>query len=220
MAVALFAITGSIAVIPIFIAATDGQSAPQRRKTALIAAGTYVIAGLIALFVGNAALKFFGISVAALRVAGMAVVAVIGWKMLNAPTPVAADQKDHHLHTASNTKVPKPVKSAGKDAPSPMSVGVMPLGFPIYGGPGAISIVISWGTGTKPVYLSAMIAILANAAVIIALDFLAGPITRLVGAEGLLITEKVFGLLVVAIAVTGMAAAVLVLFPGLAGGAH
>lgn len=218
MAVALFAITGSISIIPIFVAATDGQSGFQRRETALIAAATYVVAGLIALFVGNAALNFFGISVAALRVAGMAIVTVIGWKMLNAPTPVATARKDHHLHTASNTQIP--VSATGARVPSPLTVGIMPLGFPIYGGPGVLSVVISWGSGAKPVYLAALLAILVNAAAIIALDFLAAPITRLVGAEGLLITEKVFGLLVVAIAVTGMAAALLALFPGLAGGVH
>lgn len=220
MAVALFAITGSIAIIPIFVATTDGQTPAQRRETALIAAGTYVVAGLIALFVGNAALQFFGINVAALRVAGMAVVAVIGWKMLNSATPITADPRDHHLHVASNTKVPAPQKSASAVDASPVSVGVMPLGFPIYGGPGVLSVVISWGTGPKPVYLGALLAIGANAIAIIALDFLAAPITRLIGVEGLLITEKVFGLLVVAIAVTGMSGALLALFPGLAGGVH
>ena len=96
----------------------------------------------------------------------------------------------------------------------------MPLGFPIYGGPGVLSVVIAWGTGAKPVYMAALIAILVNAALIIILDFLAIPITRLVGAQGLLATEKVFGLIVVAIAISGMTGALLVLFPGLAGGAH
>jgi multiple antibiotic resistance protein len=96
----------------------------------------------------------------------------------------------------------------------------MPLGFPIYAGPGVLSIVIAWGSGPRPVYLAAAIAILANAAIILALDFLATPITHLIGAQALLVTEKVFGLIVVAIAVGGMASALLALFPGLAGLAH
>jgi multiple antibiotic resistance protein len=44
---------------------------------------------------------------------------------------------------------------------------------------------------------------------------LAAPITRIIGAEGLLVTEKLFGLIVVAIAVGGMASALRELFPGL-----
>lgn len=223
MIVSLFAITGSIAIIPIFVAATAGQTGSQQRKTALIATATYIVAGLIALFIGNAALDLFGISVNALRVAGMAVVAVIGWNMLNAPTP-SADEKEaaegHHLHVASNTKIARAGAASRKTAPSPLGVGIMPLGFPIYGGPGVLSVIIAWGSGPKPVYLAAVVAILANAALIVVLDFLATPITRLIGAEGLLVTEKVFGLIVVAIAVSGMVGALLVLFPGLAGGVH
>jgi len=226
MTVALFAITGSIAIIPIFIAATDGQTNQERRKTALIATMTYTIAAIVALFVGNAILGFFGISVSALRVAGMAIVATIGWKMMNAslPTPAADvgapgsdSDNHHHLHAASNTKITKIGYAEGQPIPTPMGVGIMPLGFPIYGGPGVLSIVIAWGTGAKPVYMAALIAILINAAAIIILDFLAVPITKLVGEQGLLATEKVFGLIVVAIAITGMTGALLVLFPGLAG---
>ena len=224
MIVGLFAITAPIAVLPIFIGATDGQTGGQRRMTALVATGTYLVFGFLALFAGQAALDVFGISVPALRAAGMAVIAVIGWQMLNAATPViaahAAVPETHHIHAASNTKVPAAGSNPGKPAPSPFSVGIMPLGFPIYAGPGVLSIIIAWGSGPRPVYLAAAIAILANAAIILALDFLATPITRLIGAQALLVTEKVFGLIVVAIAVGGMASALLALFPGLAGTAH
>jgi multiple antibiotic resistance protein len=227
MIVGLFAITAPIAVLPIFVAATEGQTGSQQRRTAMIAVATYVGAGAIALFVGNAVLGFFGVSVAALRVAGMAVIAVIGWQMLNAPTPSADDADGdgaatgtHHLHAASNTKVARAGVAGRKQIPSPLTVGIMPLGFPIYAGPGVLSVIIAWGSGSKPVYLSALVAILSNAAIILALDFLATPITRLIGSAGLLVTEKVFGLIVVAIAVTGMTSALLVLFPGLAGSVH
>lgn len=226
MIVGLFAITAPIAVLPLFIAATDGQSSAGRRKTALVATATYVVAGLIALFIGNAVLSVFGVSVAALRVAGMAVIGVIGWKMLNAPTPTRTSgrpeesghaTRTHHLHAASNTRiaVAKQVPAAG--GPSPVSVGIMPLGFPIYAGPGVLSVIIAWGSGARPVYFAAIVAIVANGAIILLLDLLAEPITGLIGAEALLVTEKVFGLIVVAIAIGGLATALLVLFPGLAG---
>ncbi|WP_255245685.1 hypothetical protein [Sphingobium sp. D43FB] len=61
----------------------------------------------------------------------------------------------------------------------------------------------------------AIAAILANAALILGLNLAATPITRIIGAEALLVTEKLFGLVVVAIAVGGMASALLILFPGL-----
>ena len=108
MFMALFAITAPIAAVPLFVAATEGQSESERRRTALIAAATYVFAGLVALFAGNAALSFFGVSVAALRLAGMAVVAVIGWQMINAPTAIAepiGSEGKARLHAASNTRI-------------------------------------------------------------------------------------------------------------------
>ena len=213
MIVGLFAITAPIAVLPLFVATTTGQVPVDQRRTALIAAATYLVAGMLGLFAGNAALNVFGVSVAALRVAGMAVIGVIGWQMLNAPTPVEATPVRSHHHRASNTHVQ--VAAEGGVAPSPTSVGILPLGFPIYAGPGVLSVIIAWGSGSPPVYLAAMVAILANAAIIVVLDFLAAPITRLIGEKALLITEKVFGLLVVAIAVGGMASALVVLFPGL-----
>jgi multiple antibiotic resistance protein len=183
----------------------------------LLAAATYVFAGLAALFIGNAALSFFGVSVVELRLAGMAVVAVIGWQMINAPTVVSEETMPNgaaRLHAASNTTI-----TQGNDRcpPSPFSIGVTPLGFPIYAGPGVLSVVIAWGSGPEPVYVIAVIAILANAALLLALNMLAAPITRIIGAQGLLVTEKLFGLLVVAIAVGGMATALRELFPGLQG---
>lgn len=215
MFMALFAITAPIAAVPLFVAATEGQSEPERRQTALIAAATYLFAGLVALFAGNAALSFFGVSVAALRLAGMAVVAVIGWQMINAPTAIAepaGSEGKARLHAASNTRIDR---ADGRPSPTPLSIGVTPLGFPIYAGPGVLSVIIAWGSGPEPVYTIAVIAIVANAALFLALNFLATPITRIIGAEALLVTEKLFGLIVVAIAVGGMASALLVLFPGL-----
>jgi multiple antibiotic resistance protein len=215
MFMALFAITAPIAAVPLFVAATEGQSGRARRKTALVAGATYLIASLVALVSGNSVLAFFGVKVAALRLAGMAVVAVIGWRMINAPTAIAEhsdDQAAMRLHAASNTRIGH---ASGIPAPSPLSIGVTPLGFPIYAGPGVLSVIIAWGSGSAPEYLVAVIAIFANAALLVGLNFLATPITRLIGAEGLLVTEKLFGLVVVAIAVGGMASALMVLFPGL-----
>jgi multiple antibiotic resistance protein len=82
-------------------------------------------------------------------------------------------------------------------------------------GPGVLSVIIAWGSGSEPEYMIAVVAILANAALILGLNFLAAPITRIIGPERLLGTEKLFGLIVVAIAVGGMASALLILFPGL-----
>jgi len=131
----------------------------------------------------------------------MAVVAAIGWKMV----------------TASSTRVDAAVPITPQVFPSPRSVGITPLGFPIYAGPGALSVIIARGSGPEPVYISAILAILANAALILLLNSAAASITRKTGPEGLLVTGKLFGLIVVAVAVDGMAGALIQLLPGLRG---
>ena len=214
MFVGLFGITAPIAAIPLFVTATDGQAGHERRRTALIAMATYLVAAFVALFAGNAALVFFGVSYSGMRLAGMAVVAVIGWKMINAPTVVTRrtlNVPDQHFHAASNTRVEI---SKEMTAPSPRSVGITPLGFPIYAGPGVLSVIIAWGSGPQPVYVSAVVAILANALVIVTLNFLAITIVRMVSSEALLVTEKFFGLIVVSLAVDGITGTLLVIYPG------
>ena len=91
----------------------------------------------------------------------------------------------------------------------------MPLGFPLYAGPGVLSVIISWSSLSSHIYIPALAAIAANAIIIVILNSLAEPISRIVGAQGLLITEKIFGLFVLAMAVAGMAESLVVLFPGL-----
>jgi multiple antibiotic resistance protein len=129
------------------------------------------------------------------------VVATIGWKMVTATVPRIA--------------IAAPGTSLAR--PSPHSVGITPLGFPIYAGPGALSVIIAWGSGPEPVYTSAILAILADAALILLLNSAAATITRRIGPEGLLVTGKLFGLIIVAVAVDGMAGALMQLLPGLRG---
>src|SRR5690606_8153991 len=133
--------------------------------------------------------------------AGMAVVAGIGWKMV----------------TASAARVAEIVPALPLACPTPRSVGITPLGFPIYAGPGALSVIIAWGSGPEPVYVSAILAILANAALILLFNSAAAMLTRRIGPEGLLVTGKLFGLIIVAVAVDGMTGALLHLLPGLRG---
>jgi len=200
MFVGLFAVTAPIADLPLFVAATEGQSSAERRKTAVITTLTYLLVCGVALFAGNAALGIFGVSLPGLRLAGMTVVAAIGWNMVRAArVPVA-------------TVVP-----GTSPCPTPASVGITPLGFPIYAGPGAISVIIAWGSGPEPVYVSAILAIFANATLILLLNSAATSVTRLIGAGGLWIMGKLFGLVILAVAIDGIASSLIELLPGLRG---
>ncbi|WFU37071.1 MarC family protein [Bradyrhizobium brasilense] len=66
-----------------------GLTDRERARIALRIA-VYALVILMSLFVGGHVLRFFGITVPALRIGGRLVVAATGWSMLHAP-PVAHD---------------------------------------------------------------------------------------------------------------------------------
>src|SRR6476469_388551 len=88
-------------------------------------------------FLGALVLKFYGISIPVLRVAGGFVVAVSGWKLLN--------EGSHKEIEASPNAVP---------LGDPLSQAFYPLTLPLTTGPGTIAVVISIGfsraTFTEP----------------------------------------------------------------------
>src|ERR1700754_1823700 len=89
---ALFAIINPYGLAFVFLERTIGLSEPERARIALRVAvyAFFVLAG--SLFVGSEIMRFFGISMPALRIAGGLVVAATAWSMLHA-TPLAAGDR-------------------------------------------------------------------------------------------------------------------------------
>ena len=88
---ALFAIINPYGLAFVFLERTMSLSERERASIALRVA-LYAFAVLVvSLFLGSQILRFFGISMPALRIAGGLVVAVAGWSMLHA-TPVASER--------------------------------------------------------------------------------------------------------------------------------
>ncbi len=82
------------------------------------------------LWAGSYVLAFFGITLAALHVAGGLVVAISGWHMLNSPE---AHEEDKQEQAAS---------AEGVD-----DVTLFPLTIPLTTGPGTISVAVALGAG-------------------------------------------------------------------------
>ncbi|WP_269532292.1 MarC family protein [Chitinimonas sp. BJYL2] len=113
---------------PIFLTYTHGSSEQDRRIIAKKVAINSFFMLLGAMFVGTYLLKFFGISLAVVKVGGGIVVAAAGWRLLNV--------EDHSLEQ-------KPEVPAG--AVSNLRRAFFPLTFPFTIGPGSISIAITLG---------------------------------------------------------------------------
>ncbi|MBP2312783.1 MarC family protein [Azospirillum soli] len=129
---ALFSIVNPIAMALIFSQVTADRSPKERAQLAKLVGVYSALVMLTALWAGSYVLNFFGISLAALRIAGGFVVAERAWVLLTAPE-VQEARKQEQAAPAENIE-----ESA-----------FFPLTIPFTTGPGTISVCIALGA-TRP----------------------------------------------------------------------
>src|SRR4051794_22930032 len=130
---ALFSIVNPVSGALIFQEVTAGRTHGDRVRLAWLVAINSLVVMLGALWAGSYVLAFFGISLAALRVAGGSVVALTGWTLLNAPE-------------AREERKQEQAAAAGRFD----EIALFPLTIPITTGPGTIAVAIALGAGHPP----------------------------------------------------------------------
>ena len=176
--VALFAIVSPITSIPVFLSLTSGASVKERRKIAMQTAAVSGATLLISYFVGDIILKLLSIQIEAFRIAGAFVIGAIGWSMV-------MGKKSTIFEAHSNGAM------------------VVPLAIPLMAGPGAIATVIAIGnTDRGSVRIADFVIILILSALTGILLLAAAPIERGLGQQGLMVLTRIFGLLLLSIAVS------------------
>jgi multiple antibiotic resistance protein len=139
----LFPIVNPIGGAPIFLGLTRQCTDNERNALALRVAINSFLLLLGSLFVGSYVLEFFGITLPIVRVAGGLVVAVTGWKLLQA----GYEEEERTGH--------RPVITTD---------GFYPLTMPITVGPGSIAVAITLGSQRPRVALPE-VALLGCAAI-------------------------------------------------------
>lgn len=127
---ALFSIVNPIAGAFIFREATAQASDRDRHRLAGRVAFYSLLVLLTALWTGSYVLAFFGISLAALRIAGGIVLSLFAWNLLSAPEQREA-RKQEQAAPVSSTE----------------DVAFFPLTLPFTTGPGTISVAIALSSG-------------------------------------------------------------------------
>jgi multiple antibiotic resistance protein len=132
---ALFSIVNPISGAFIFRGVTSNRP-PEVRAVIARQVALYSLCVMMgALWAGSYILAFFGISLAALRVAGGLVVALSGWHLLNAPERREARKQE------------QATPAEGTD-----DIALFPLTIPITTGPGTISVAVTLGAGHPPLF--------------------------------------------------------------------
>jgi multiple antibiotic resistance protein len=194
-AVALFTICNPIGSLPVFLEIVkDRTPAQQKRIGAWVGVAVVVILS-IALIAGTSILQIFGIDITAFKIAGSLLVATIGWAMLiSKPSPVATNE--------------------GSGSPV-----VVPLAIPVVAGPGAIALAITFAhsyTNVLDYVLGVVVIVIVGAACSVTF-FFAPSIAKVLGPAGMSVLTRVFGLLLLAIAVQSILTSLGTALPGLVG---
>ena len=198
--VGIFAILNPLGVIPIYLSMMSDRRPEVMHRTALKAAIAVAVILILAVWVGDGMLSFFGIGIPVFRIAGGLLVLIIAIAMFDARTSSAR-------HTAAEQ-----VEAEAKN-----DIAVVPLAIPLLAGPGAISLAIvdAHQAANLPGKLAFSLGIVGVAIIVWLVLRLAEPIGERLGTGGLNIATRVMGLILAAMAVQFMAEGLLELFPGL-----
>jgi multiple antibiotic resistance protein len=180
---ALFPIVDPFGGVPIFFAMTSDWSDRERIRTA-VKTGIWVFVILVTfLFFGRFVLYFFGISLPVLKIAGGLIVANTAWGMVTSTARI----------TPAETH----------EAESKEDISLTPLAMPLMSGPGAIGVVMALAAHVddKAAYIGMIIGIAVVALSVTLFFWMGGPLVRRLGPSAVGAINKIFGFLILAIAV-------------------
>ena len=184
---AVLFIVDPIGVVPLFVAMTAKDSAQKCRAMALRACVT--AGGILVFFAlfGTLVFQVFGVTLAAFRVAGGLLLMLTALDMLRARNP-----------GTRTTEAETQEGSAQED------IAIVPLAMPLLAGPGAIATVMVLMAQNGP-GLEGAVPVIASILITMVLAYLtlrsAHLVKKVLKQTGIAILERIFGLILAAIAV-------------------
>src|SRR5690606_34151148 len=167
----LFAVIDIIGNIPIIIGLREKAGHINSGKASIIAA----IVMIVFLFLGESILKLIGVNVNEFAVAGALILFFIALEMILGVT----------LFKETDT--------------SPELATIFPLAFPLLAGPGSLTTLLSLRAEYE--IQNIIVAILVNIVIIYAVLKTSGKLQRFLGKNGIAVIQKIFGVILLAIAV-------------------
>ncbi len=190
--ITLIVVVDPIGSIPIFLHATAGLAADDRRKVAFTAVAVALVVLLLFLYGGQYALEAMHIGIPAFRIAGAAVLFIFAVQMIFS---------GHHQGGTA-----EPSRTA-------VEIAVFPVAMPSIASPGALLAVVlltdnnRFSLSEQSITAGLMAVVLIG--VLLAL-LLAGRIQRYLGTAGIMVVTQIMGLVLASFAVQQMLDGVLV----------
>jgi multiple antibiotic resistance protein len=198
----LFSIINPVGGAFIFYGVTKDFSLTDKERAAALVGVYSLLIMFGALWAGAYVLRFFGVSIDALRIAGGTVVALSGFRLLTS-AETHPDRKDHE----------RAEEQGGEGDPTQLAF--FPLTLPFTTGPGTIAVAItigaerpSTGAGFVAFFLGASVAAIANAAIIWIFYRSADRLTNFVGPTAQAVIVRLTAFLLMCIGVQILVTAV------------
>ncbi len=197
---AFLAIMNPIANTPLFIGLTDGLSTSTKRGVALrsVLLAFAIVAGFC--FGGQVIFHAFGISLPAFRIAGGALVSLVGYHLL---------QGEHsRVHTPSEEDNTNSQEAA-------IGISISPLAMPLLAGPGTIATAMSFSaeSGTKGAL--EVIGAFACVCLLTFLAFISGnALIHFLGQNTIKVMTRLMGLILAVVGVQMLLQGIHGAFPG------
>jgi multiple antibiotic resistance protein len=187
--IVFFVVVEPISLIPVFSGLTEGASDSYKHKMALKSVLVASLILLIFALVGAGFLSAMGISIDSFRIFGGLLLFLIALEMVFA--------RESGTRTSSDEKVESKKRA---------DISVFPLAFPFMAGPGALTTMLLWfgpiPVTQEPVQFTLMFAcaLLVLFCCLVAMR-VAGPLMRVIGVTGTNVANRLFGVVLGALAV-------------------
>jgi multiple antibiotic resistance protein len=197
--VTLAVVVDPVGLVPTFLAVTHGVPQQARQRIALRA--SIIAAALLAgtALLGDWLLHQLGITLPAFRIAGGLLLFAVASEMVFG---VRTERQSKQAEDALEEHV--------------RNVAAFPLAIPLMAGPGAITatLLLAGQAGGKPILLTVLIAVVvAVCALCLGVFLLANRVDRLLGVTGNVVSSRLLGVLLAALAVQYVIDGVRVLLP-------
>ena len=182
---AFFAIMNPVANTPLFISLTEGDEQPVRRQVAFQSVLIAFFLVLLFCLFGKLIFEMFGITLPAFRIAGGALVIVIGFQMLH-----GSPSKVHHPSAEATAQTQE----------AQLSVAVSPLAMPILAGPGTLATAINFSSTSRISDIVITISDFAVLCLVTYVFFLTGErLVTFIGKSGVNVVTRMMGLILAVI---------------------
>jgi multiple antibiotic resistance protein len=187
--IVFFVVVEPLSIAPVFVSLTTGATPEYQRKMAFKAVSISALILLTFSLIGTPFLSAMGISIQAFRIFGGLLLFLIALEMVFA--------RESGTRTSSDEEAESRRRA---------DVSVFPLAFPLISGPGALVTILLWfgplPITAHPLQFAAMAACVALVLLItLGVMLIAVPLMRTMGVTGTNVANRLFGVILGALAV-------------------